>query len=155
MAAGAVAGGAFIIGARPLLARASPHTLNAAGGILFAASMLLLASLAVRLEGDIYLPQILRGAGTGLLYAGMNGFAFEDMPDNEVATSASLFYLLRQLGGSAGVALCALALDRLGDSRLPATFAVLALAAPLALVPMAIARRERRFAAPPEEAGAA
>jgi len=154
MAAGAVAGGAFIIGARPLLARVSPHTLNAAGGILFAASMLLLARLAFRAEGDIYLPQILRGAGTGLLYVGMNGFAFEDMPDDEVATSASLFYLLRQLGGSAGVALCALALDRLGDARLPATFAVLALAAPLALVPMAIARRERRFAAP-EEAGAA
>jgi hypothetical protein len=61
---------------------------------------------------------------------------------------------LRQLGGSAGVALCALALDRLGDSRLPATFAVLALAAPLALTPMAIACRARRFAAP-EEAGAA
>jgi hypothetical protein len=30
---------------------------------------------------------------------------------------------------------------------MPATFAALALAAPLALVPMAIARRERRIAA--------
>ncbi|TMA23746.1 MAG: hypothetical protein E6J62_15065 [Deltaproteobacteria bacterium] len=59
----------------------------------------------------------------------------------------------RQLGGSAGVALCALAVDRLGDAGLPATFAALSLAAPLALVPMAVARRERRFAAP--QAGAA
>ncbi|MFL5436390.1 MAG: hypothetical protein ACJ784_17905, partial [Myxococcales bacterium] len=65
----------------------------------------------------------------------------------------SLFYLLRQLGGSAGVALCALALDRLGDGGLPATFAALAIAAPLALVPMAWAKCERRLAAP--EAGAA
>src|SRR5207248_3026226 len=135
MAAGAVAGGAFILGARPLLARVSAHSLNAAGALLFAASMLLLARLAFLSAGDIYLPQILRGAGTGLLYVGMNGFAFEDMPDEEVATSASLFYLLRQLGGSAGVALCALALDRLGDAQMPATFAALALAAPLALVP--------------------
>jgi len=153
MAAGAVAGGAFILGARPLLARVSAHTLNGAGALLFAASMLLLARLAFHPAGDIYLPQILRGAGTGLLYVGMNGFAFEDMPDGEVATSASLFYLLRQLGGSAGVALCALALDRIGEAGMPATFAGLALAAPLALVPMAVARRERRFAAP--EAGAA
>ena len=152
MAAGAVAGGAFILGARPLLARVSAHTLNAAGTLLFAASMLLLARLAFLSAGDIYLPQILRGAGTGLLYVGMNGFAFEDMPDEEVATSASLFYLLRQLGGSAGVALCALALDRLGDAQMPATFAALALAAPLALVPMAVARRERRFAPPEADA---
>jgi DHA2 family multidrug resistance protein len=152
MAAGAVAGGAFILGARPLLARVSAHTLNAAGAVLFAGSMLLLARLAFHTAGDIYLPQILRGAGTGLLYVGMNGFAFEDVPDEEVATSASLFYLLRQLGGSVGVALCALALDRLGEVGMPATFAALALAAPLALVPMALARRERRIAAPEADA---
>jgi DHA2 family multidrug resistance protein len=152
MAAGAVAGGAFILSARPLLARISAHTLNAAGAVLFAGSMLLLARLALHSAGDIYLPQILRGAGTGLLYVGMNGFAFEEIPDEEVATSASLFYLLRQLGGSAGVALCALALDRLGDTGLPATFAALAIAAPLALLPMAWAKREQRLAAPEADA---
>ena len=97
-------------------------------------------------------PDFLYGAGTGLLYVGMNGFAFDEMPDEEVATSASLFYLLRQLGGSVGVALCALALDRLGDAGLPATFAALAIAAPLALLPMAWAKREQRLAAPEADA---
>jgi len=32
--------------------------------------MLLLARVAFLAEGDIYLPQIVRGAGTGLLYVG-------------------------------------------------------------------------------------
>src|SRR3954468_14550521 len=51
MAAGAVAGGAFILSARPLLARISAHTLNAAGAVLFAGSMLLLGRLALRSAG--------------------------------------------------------------------------------------------------------
>jgi hypothetical protein len=109
--------------------------------VLFAVAMLLLSRIALRSSGDVYLPQALRGAGTGLLYIGMNGFAFEGIDGHDLSTSASLFYMLRQLGGTAGVALAASALDGFGQTGMVAALLVLAAAAPLSLVPMAAARR--------------
>ena len=102
---------------------------------------LLLARIALRSSGDVYFPQALRGAGTGLLYIGMNGFAFEGIDGHDLSTSASLFYMLRQLGGTAGVALAASALDGFGQTGMVAALVVLAVAAPLSLVPMAAANR--------------
>jgi len=81
----------------------------------------------------------------------MNGFAFEDVPTTEVATSASLFYLFAATRRSAGVALCAwrwIGWAR-PECRQPRGARP---AAPLALVPMALARRERRIAGPEADA---
>ena len=136
LAVGAVTSGVLIVCAQPLLLRFRARSLCAAGAVLFALAMLLLARIALRSSGDVYFPQALRGAGTGLLYIGMNGFAFEG-----ISTSASLFYMLRQLGGTAGVALAASALDGFGQTGMVAALVVLAVAAPLSLVPMAAANR--------------
>ncbi|MFL5313072.1 MAG: DHA2 family efflux MFS transporter permease subunit, partial [Myxococcales bacterium] len=105
LAVGAVTSGILIVCAQPLLSRFRARSLCAAGAVLFAFAMLLLARIALRSSGDVYFPQALRGAGTGLLYIGMNGFAFEGIDGHDLSTSASLFYMLRQLGGTAGVAL--------------------------------------------------
>jgi DHA2 family multidrug resistance protein len=136
MSVGAIGSGSLIFCARPLLARFGARSLCAAGAAIFSVSMLLFAFVARRGHGDVLLAQGLRGAGTGLLYVGMNGFAFETLPDEDLATSASLFYLLRQLGGSIGVALTALVLDANRGIGVPSVFFALAATAPLSLLPM-------------------
>ncbi len=141
LAVGGVSSGILIVCAQPLLSRFRARSLCAAGAVLFALSMLLLARVALLSTGDVYLPQALRGAGTGLLYVGMNGFAFEGVDGHDLSTSASLFYLLRQLGGTVGVALAAGALDGFGPAGMVAAFVVLAAAAPISLLPMAAAER--------------
>jgi MFS transporter, DHA2 family, multidrug resistance protein len=147
MAMGGVASACFIVSAQPLLKRFRARSLSAAGAVMFAVSMLMHARLALHGAGDALLPQALRGAGTGLLYVGMNGFAFDAVPEPEIATSASLFYLLRQLGGALGIALCAGAVDSFGAQGSVASFTALALAAPLSLLPMALGESRRRNAA--------
>jgi MFS transporter, DHA2 family, multidrug resistance protein len=146
LAVGAVASGILIVCAQPLLTRFRARSLCAAGALLFAAAMLLLARIAYTSSGDVYLPQALRGAGTGLLYIGMNGFAFEGIDGHDLSTSASLFYLLRQLGGTAGVALAAVALDGFGQAGMVAAMVALAATAPLSLLPMAAAGRRAEAA---------
>jgi DHA2 family multidrug resistance protein len=151
LAVGAVASGVLIVCAQPLLTRFRARSLCAVGAVLFAVAMVLLARIARSSSGDVYLPQALRGAGTGLLYIGMNGFAFEGIDGHDLSTSASLFYLLRQLGGTAGVALAAVALDGFGQTGMVVGLVLLAAAAPLSLVPMAAA--SRRAARAEEQAG--
>ena len=142
LAAGAVASSILIIAAQPLLSRFRARSLCIVGAAMFAVAMLLLARIAHQSAGDVYLPQVLRGAGTGLLYVGMNGFAFEGIDGHDLSTAASLFYVLRQLGGTVGVALAATALDASARAGMVGAFGVLAIAAPLSLLPMlAVARQ--------------
>ncbi|GAC1548561.1 MAG: MDR family MFS transporter [Myxococcales bacterium] len=141
MAVGGVSSGGFMLAARPLLHRFRARSLCAAGAGVFAVSMLLMARVSWLGEGELVFAQALRGAGTGLLYVGMQGFAFESIPDPDVPTSASLFFLLRQLGGSVGVALSAVALDQRGNDGMTAAFFLLALTAPISLLPMHLWQR--------------
>jgi DHA2 family multidrug resistance protein len=142
MAIGGVSSGGFMLSAQPLLNRFRARTLCAVGSAAFALSMLLMARVSSHGAGDVMLAQALRGIGTGLLYVGMQGFAFESMPDEDVATSASLFFLLRQLGGTVGVALASVALDRHGEEGMTVAFFLLALTAPISLVPMHLWQRK-------------
>jgi MFS transporter, DHA2 family, multidrug resistance protein len=150
LAAGGVASSIVIIAAQPLLSRFRARALCAAGAAMFAVAMLLLARIAHLSAGDVYFPQVLRGAGTGLLYVGMNGFAFEGIDGHDLSTAASLFYVLRQLGGTVGVALAAIALDAFGGTGTVAAFGVLAITAPLSLLPMVAVTRAAQ--APPDQA---
>jgi MFS transporter, DHA2 family, multidrug resistance protein len=141
LAVGGVSSGILIVCAQPLLSRFRARSLCGVGAVLFALGMLLLARVALRSTGDVYFPQALRGAGTGLLYLGMNGFAFEGIDGQDLSTSASLFYLLRQLGGTVGVALAAGALDAFGQGGMVGAFVALAATASISLLPMAAAER--------------
>src|SRR5258708_15003817 len=77
----------------------------------------------------------------------MNGFAFEALPAEDLATSASIFYLLRQLGGSIGVALTAQVLDANRGAGMTAVFFALAATAPLSLMPMRLPQEPVRSSA--------
>ncbi len=136
VAAGGVTSGALIVRARPLLQRFKAQHLCDAGALFFAIAMLWLARISWEGGGSGLSAQALRGVGTGLLYVGMNAFAFADVPEGDLAIGASLFYLLRQLGGSVGVALCALSVHAHGDAGAALAFALVALSAPLAILPM-------------------
>jgi len=137
VAIGGVTSAVAILSSQPLLRRFDAAKICAVGAGFFFVSMLMLARVAHHGAGDALLPQALRGLGTGLCYVGMNGFAFALMSGRDSATSASLFYLSRQLGGSLGIALSASALDAFGGPRASTYgFVALALAAPLSVVPI-------------------
>jgi DHA2 family multidrug resistance protein len=56
-------------------------------------------------EDDVRLALILRGAGLGLLFTPINLAAFNSLKGIEIAQGASMLNLVRQLGGSFGIAL--------------------------------------------------
>ncbi len=140
---GGIISAAAIVSSQPLLRRFAAGHLCIAGAACFTIAMLLLARVASHGAGDAIFPQALRGLGTGLCYVGMNGFAFATMPGRDTATSASLFYLSRQLGGSLAIALLAAAFDAHGQSASVYGFIALAALAPLSVAPIALARLGR------------
>ena len=153
VAIGGLSSGAVILSSRRLLARFSGRSLCGVGALLFSVAMLWMAEVSWSGGGEVMVAQMLRGAGTGLMYVGMNGFGFERIPGDELAMSASFFYLLRQLGGSLGVALCALAMSERHPSGGVAAFVFLAATAPLSLIPLArVARASEPEALPAIEA---
>lgn len=147
MAVGGVGSGSLILCARPLLQRFRARPVCAAGAALFAVSMVWLAAVSEQGRGEVIVAQALRGCGTGLLYVGMNGFAFESLPEADLATASSLFYLLRQLGGSIGVALTALAVDASPGRGMTLVFVGMAATAPLSLLPLRPWQRTRALKA--------
>ena len=132
-----------ILSSKQLLARFGARSLCNVGAFCFAASMLWLAWVARGGADEVLWAQALRGAWTGMLYFVMNGFAFDAVPPEELVAASGFFYVLRQLGGSLGVALCALAMAGVGTRGTVGAFLALAATAPLALVPMALADARR------------
>jgi DHA2 family multidrug resistance protein len=63
-------------------------------------------------DGYIFLPLILRGMGIGLQFVPLSVICLGTLPGKDVAQGAGLFNLMRQLGGSFGIALLATTLDR-------------------------------------------
>lgn len=83
----------------------NPRVLIAAGMILFILSMWDLGHLTTMSgEPDTRLALIVRGFGLGLLFTPINLAAFSSLKGPEIAQGASLLNLMRQLGGSFGIA---------------------------------------------------
>lgn len=55
-------------------------------------------------ERSVYLALILRGAGLGMLFTPINLAAFNSLRGTEIAQGASMLNLMRQMGGSFGIA---------------------------------------------------
>jgi len=56
---------------------------------------------------DFLWPMILRGVGLGLIFVPLTNLALADLPMSKIANGTGLFNLLRQLGGSLGIAISA------------------------------------------------
>jgi len=61
---------------------------------------------------DFFWPLIFRGMGLGLIFVPLTNLALADLPMSQIANGTGLFNLMRQLGGSVGIALSATLLQR-------------------------------------------
>jgi len=84
-----------------------------AGVAIFATAMWQMSHFTT-LSGpnDFLWPMILRGVGLGLIFVPLTNLALADLPMDRIPNGTGLFNLLRQLGGSLGIAISATLLSR-------------------------------------------
>src|SRR5256885_6210885 len=84
-----------------------------AGVSIFALSMLQHAHFTTD-SGmtDFFWPLIFRGVGLGLIFVPLTNLALADLPMSRIPNGTGLFNLMRQLGGSVGIAISATLLQR-------------------------------------------
>ncbi len=61
---------------------------------------------------DFFWPLIFRGVGLGLIFVPLTNLALADLPMSKIPNGTGLFNLLRQLGGSVGIAISATLIQR-------------------------------------------
>ena len=64
-------------------------------------------------QGDFFWPLIIRGAGLGLVFVPLTNLALTGLPMEQIPAGTGLFNLMRQLGGSVGIAISATQLSRI------------------------------------------
>ena len=90
-----------------------PRITIAAGVLLFALAMVQWSRFTTLSGGgDFFWPLIVRGVGLGLVFVPLTNLALSDLPMHRIPQGTGLFNLMRQLGGSIGIALSATLLPR-------------------------------------------
>lgn len=108
MMPGAIVSGLMMPVVGGLLQKGVPQKYMIALGftIFFAFTFLMSARISpVSGEGDFFFPQILRGIGMGLLFVPVTTLSLSGLKGAEIAQGAGLTNMIRQLGGSFGVAI--------------------------------------------------
>jgi DHA2 family multidrug resistance protein len=110
---GAIASAITMAVAGRLAGRTDARRLVAVGAVLFTLSMwrwshFTLDSGAV----DYFWPLVLRGVGIGLVFVPLTNLSLAELPMSKIAQGTGLNNLLRQLGGSVGIAVTATLLTR-------------------------------------------
>jgi DHA2 family multidrug resistance protein len=91
----------------------NPKIPAALGLVLLALSLYMNGSLSLySMHRDIMIPLIIRGFAMGMLFAPLTTLALSEIPKHKIAQASGLFNVLRQLGGSFGVALMGTLLTR-------------------------------------------
>lgn len=107
----AIVCGQLLNGKRRLV---NPLVLIVTGMVLFMLSMWDLGHLTMQSgEPDTRLALIIRGAGLGMLFTPINLAAFSSLKGAEIAQGASMLNLMRQLGGSFGIAVLSTYITRM------------------------------------------
>ena len=92
-----------IVGA--IMTRFDPRKLLAVGIIVCATSMVFLARLSLDIGyWNIFWPQFLQGASLAFLFVPLTTVTMDAIPREAMGNAASLFNLMRNLGGSIGIA---------------------------------------------------
>ncbi len=92
--------------------------LIAFGAVIFMVCMWQLGGLTLESgKEDLFWPLVLRGVGLGFLFIPLNSIALADLPPRQLAQGTSLFNLMRQLGGSMGIAVMATMLSRFSKEK--------------------------------------
>jgi DHA2 family multidrug resistance protein len=104
----AVASAVTMLAASRLMKIFHPRTLVAVGTVVLASSMFMHGTLTTDSGAtNVHLPVILRGMGFGLIYVPVTTAAFVGLPAKDMAHGTAMFHLMRQLGGSIGIAIVA------------------------------------------------
>jgi len=83
------------------------------GSFLFLYSQILLSRMTLGSSTDeIFLPLILRGLGLGLIFVPLTSAAMAETSFRDLPQATAMFNLMRQLGGSLGIAIMATLLGR-------------------------------------------
>jgi DHA2 family multidrug resistance protein len=91
----------------------SPRLLLAVGLIVSAASLYLMSGFNLDASfGAVALPRIIQGFGLGLFFVPLSAATFAGVRNEETGNASGIFNLLRNLGGSFGVAFCTTVLAR-------------------------------------------
>jgi DHA2 family multidrug resistance protein len=95
------------------IGRQDSRIVAAAGAALFAVAMWWWSHFTT-LSGqdDFWWPLILRGVALGLVFVPLNNLAMLELPMARIAPATGLYNLMRQLGGSVGIALSAVLVSR-------------------------------------------
>jgi DHA2 family multidrug resistance protein len=84
------------------------------GAFMFLWSMWKMSQLSLDAgQGDLFWPLIIRGVGLGCLFVPLTGASMAGLPMQKLGQGTGLFNLMRQLGGSLGIAIMATMLSRL------------------------------------------
>ncbi|PQV63812.1 MFS transporter, DHA2 family, multidrug resistance protein [Abditibacterium utsteinense] len=104
-----------------LTAKIQPRYLIGIGSVLFAVSMAYFQGVTLQTGPDQLLwPMIISGAALGMLIVPLSVAALGSLKPQEVPEGAGLFNLMRQLGGSVGIAASATLLDHwTSQARVP------------------------------------
>jgi DHA2 family multidrug resistance protein len=106
------AGLAFPIAAR-LLARVDPRIMLAGGALVLTTAVIQLAHLSPQTgTADLFWPLILRSFGTVFMFLPLTMATIGPLPKKDVAAATGFFSLTRQMGGSVGVAILTVFLQR-------------------------------------------
>lgn len=90
-----------------------PQLMNALGfGSFFFSTYMLSHSTLASGRADFFLPLVLRGIGLGLLFVPLTTLALSNLRGKDIAQGAGLTNMMRQLGGSFGVALIATFIEK-------------------------------------------
>jgi DHA2 family multidrug resistance protein len=110
---GALASAATMAVMGRLRGRFDARPLIVAGSLLFLASQVLLARMTLQSSTDeTFWPLILRGVGLGLIFVPLTAASMAEMSFRDLPQGTALFNLMRQLGGSLGIAVMATLLGR-------------------------------------------
>lgn len=93
--------------------KVNPKVPAIVGIVLLGLSLYLNATLSLFSEyGQIMAPLLIRGVAMGLLFTPLTTLALSDIPKHKIAQASGLFNVIRQLGGSFGVAIMGALLTR-------------------------------------------
>lgn len=88
------------------------------GTVLFIISMFMLHNVTMDTGAEhLLMPLILRGAGLGCLFVPLTLITLDSLAPREIAAGAGLFNLMRQLGGSVGIAFLSTMIDHRTNSH--------------------------------------
>ena len=105
---GALASAVTMVVMARLLGKVDARLIASLGASLFARSMWQWSHFTTDSgQPDFFWPLILRGCALGLVFVPLNNLAMLELPMSRIAPATGLYNLMRQLGGSVGIALSA------------------------------------------------